>query len=143
MTRLSAMADSSDGADRQAAAELAGWMPADEAVSFLGGLADDPDPDVEGAALDALRRRTADAEAAILISSIPAQPRSRQWAWLNALIDLSDPSHLRTLGDPRAIHGLLETLGEDFAQEANRLLERRAKDLKSDADQKQKERDRR
>lgn len=143
LTRLSAMADSSDGADRQAAAELAGWMPADEAVSFLGGLADDPDPDVEGAALDALRRRTADAEAAILISSIPAQPRSRQWAWLNALIDLSDPSHLRTLGDPRAIHGLLETLGEDFAQEANRLLERRAKDLKSDADQKQKERDRR
>jgi len=138
---LGALAESADSAQRQAAADLAGWMPAEQDVAFLESLADDPEPNVESAALDGLRRRNADAGAAKLIATLPAQPRSRQWAWLNALIELGDPSHLQNARDARAIHGLLETLGEDFAQEAERLLEKRTKDLKESAERKQKKRE--
>lgn len=142
LARLGEMARAPSGADRRIAAELAGWMPAEQPVDWLESLVEDRDPDVETAALAALRRRDADAGAAVLIETLPRQPRSRQWAWLNALIELSDPAHLTTPGDPRVIHDLLEALGEDFGQEAERLLDRREKDLKSAADREQKDRDR-
>lgn len=142
LERLRTMADSQDSADRRTAADLAGWMPFEEPIIWLDYLVSDPDPDVENAALVALRRRSADANAAELIEALPRQPRSRQWAWLCALIELSDPSHLTTIGDPRSIHDLLATLGEDFGQEAERLIERRRRYLKAASDQAQRERDR-
>ena len=139
---LEALGRSEDSKERLIAAELAGWLPAEVACPILNVLADDEAHDIELAALAALRQRTADAEAAILIEKIPEQPKPRQWAWMNALIRLSDPAHLINRNDPRSIHELLDRLGDDFREEANRLLEKRAKDLEQQAENVQKDRDR-
>lgn len=137
---LSRMGASEDGGDRQTAAELAGWMPFEEPVSFLEGLVDDESEAVEKAALIALRQRQADAESAALISSVAAQPRPRQWAWLHALIRRGDPAHLADSKDPRSIHALLGKLGDEFREEANSLLKKRSKELEERAEKLEKDR---
>ena len=96
-------------------------MPAEVACPVLDVLTEDDTYDVELAALAALRRRIADSQAAILIERIPEQPKPRQLAWLNALVLLTDPSHLTNGNDLRSIHQLIDRLGVDFRDEANRL----------------------
>lgn len=125
--------------DRLAAAELAGWLPFEEPVDFLDHLADDEAEIVEKAALVALRQRQADAECATLIEHLAEQSRPRQWSWLHALIRRGDPAHLADPNDPRSIHGLLNQLGDDFREEANTLLKKRAKELQKRADKLEKD----
>jgi hypothetical protein len=139
---LEALGRSEDNKERLMAAELGGWLPAEVACPVLDLLAEDESHDVELASLAALRDRAADAQAAILIEKIPDQPRPRQWAWLNALIRLSDPAHLTNRNDPRSIHELLDRLGDDFREEADRLLEKREKDLEKQAERVQQDHDR-
>lgn len=139
---LDALSRSLDQKDRLMAAELAGWLPAEEAFAGLDRLADDDSYEVEMAALSSLRRRTADAGAATLISTIPDQPKPRQWAWLKALILLCDPELLQNPMDPRSIAGLLESIGGDFSEECRRLLEARSKTVRQQAERAQKDRDR-
>lgn len=142
LATLEALGRSEHSKDRLIAAELGGWLPAAEACPILGQLAEDEAYDVEGAALAALRRRAADAQAALLIERIPYEPRPRQWAWLKALIQLGDPSQFANRNDPRSIHELLDRLGHDFREEANRLLEARAKELETQAETAQRAQDR-
>lgn len=114
---------------REAAAELAGWLPYETSVAFLDRLADDEAEAVEKAALTALRQRQADADCAALIGAIAGQVKARQWAWLNALIERGDPAHLSDANDPRSIHTLLDQLGDEFREEASTLLDKRTKAL--------------
>jgi hypothetical protein len=139
--QLASLGSSEDGKDRLMAAELAGWLPAEEACSVLNMLAEDDVYAVERAALASLSQRRADAEAAELIARIAQQPRPRQWAWLLALIRLSDPANLCDSSDPRSIHALLDQLGDDFREEANRALTKRSKELAKAAEKLQKDRD--
>ncbi|TYC83789.1 hypothetical protein [Novosphingobium sp. BW1] len=135
------LASSDDVKERLVAAELGAWLPAETPCPALTRLADDESYDVEKAALSALVRRRADAEAAEIIARIETQPRPRQWAWLHALVRLADPAHLANPRDPRSIHALLGRLGEDFREEANKALEKRRKDLFKDAEKRDKNRD--
>jgi HEAT repeat protein len=137
ITRLS---ESIDISDRLMAAELAGWMPIEEPIEFLGRLAQDQSEVVEKAALVALRQRQADGETAELIAALPDQPRPRQWAWLCALVRRGDPAHLADPKDPRSIHALLDHLGDDFREEANSLLKKRSKELATAAEKLEKSR---
>lgn len=131
---LKRMSGSETSKDRLAAAELAGWLPFEEPVGFLDHLVDDEAEAVEKAALVALRQRRADAECAELTKKLPGQPRPRQWAWLHALVRRGDPAHLSDPKDPRSIHDLIEQLGDDFREEANRLLKKRSEELNKRAD---------
>lgn len=140
--RLNRMSTSDESDTRLAAAELAAWLPFEEPVAFLDRLVDDESETVEKAALAALRQRQADAECAELMDSLSNQPKPRQWAWLHALVQRGDPAHLTDPKDPRSIHGLLDRLGDEFREEASRLLERRTKDLEKDADKLEKDRHR-
>lgn len=134
MARLNQMSISDASDIRVTAAELAAWLPFEQPVAFLDRLVDDEAETVEKAALAALRQRQADAECAELIDSLPNQPKPRQWAWLHALIQRGDPAHLRNSKDPRSIHGLLDQIGDEFREEADGLLKRRAEDLVKGAD---------
>lgn len=128
--------------ERLAAAELAGWLPFEDPIEFLDQLAVDEAEAVVKAALVALRQRQADAECATLIEHLAEQPRPRQWAWLHALIRRGEPAHLADPKDPRSIHSLLDKLGDDFREEAETLLKKRAKELQKSAEKLEKDRHR-
>lgn len=137
---LADMSESTESGGRLTAAELAGWLPFEERVEFLDRLIDDESHEVEAAALTALRQRRADAYTAALIAALPHQPRPRQWAWLVALIRCGDPALFADPDDPRAIHTLLDQLGEDFREEANSVLNKRSTELAREAERQERHR---
>lgn len=139
---LAGRAKSADPSMRELAAEIAGWMPFEQAVPFLSKLADDEDEDVERAALAALGMRRADEDCAALIAGIPSQPRPRQWAWLHALIRRGAPDLLAHIDDPRSIQKLTNALGDEFLAEANKELKTRMREVDRAVENAQRLRDR-
>jgi hypothetical protein len=125
-----------DAADerREEAAELAGWLPAGEAVDYLDRLVDDEAEAVGKAALAAIRRRQTDAECGQLLAMIADQPRPRQWAWLRAMMARGEPAHFVDPADPLSILPLIDRLGEEFRLEANKCLTDRSKALEKEAE---------
>ncbi|HVK80017.1 MAG TPA: hypothetical protein VM915_05340 [Verrucomicrobiae bacterium] len=134
VAELTVHADSLRASMRKMAAEIAGWLPFEQSVPFLEKLADDEDETVERAALAALRRRQADKDCASMIDDLPAQPRARQWAWLNAIVRCGDPDCLANAADPRALHSVLNELGDEFRAEANRVLQTRMRAVDKQAE---------
>lgn len=126
---LMGLAGSEAKEERRIAAEIAGWLRHDLEIPWLAELTSDPVQEVEEAALDALQRRRAGEAAVGLMAAIPGYPKPRQWAALRALIDLIDPNLLSLIDDPLDIRTVLNALPAEFAIEAQRILDRRHKEL--------------
>lgn len=60
---------------------------------------------------------------------IPTLARPAQWAAMRALIDLVDPHLLAHQGDPLDIRPMLADLPDQFAIEAQRIIDRRRTDV--------------
>lgn len=134
LPELVAMAGSANEANRAAAAEIAGWLPHGWDMPLLDILADDPVREVEGAALEAIRRRANGREAEELLRKIPGLPKPAKWAALCALTELVDPHLLSWPGDPLDIRPLLASLPAEFGIEAQRVIDQRRKNVDKEVD---------
>jgi len=85
-------------------------------------------------ALQAARRRATGVAVRELMDVMPALQKPAKWAVLRALIDLADPHLLLHPGDDLDIAPLLEALPPEFGIEAQRLLDRKRKDVDGKAD---------
>jgi hypothetical protein len=137
---LSAKASSERQEERVQAAELAGWLPHDEALPFLESLAEDPVRDVELAALAALRRRNMEASAASLMTQLAGVPRPLAWVRLNAIIRLVDPHILGRRADPLWLRPVLDALPAEFGKEAKSGIETAKKKVREEAKKRDKDR---
>lgn len=126
---LKAMAIAADQMTRQAAVEIAGWLPHDWNLPFIRQLMSDPVRAVETAALEAAARHAAGVAAAELMAVIPQLPKPTQWALLRALVKLVDPYLLAHRGDVLQIYPLIDALPPEFAIEAERLVEKQVKEV--------------
>ena len=59
---------------------------------------------------------------------------------MRAMIHRGEPAHFVDLTDPLSILPLIERLGDDFRQEANKLLKDRSKALEKKAEKLEKDR---
>jgi hypothetical protein len=129
---LAGLANSVMEVERRMAAEIAGWLPHEWDLPWLGHLASDPVQRVEQAAIASVQRRASAGAAQELIGALPSQPKSRQWAYLRTLIDMVDPHLLLHAGDPLDIRPAVCSLPAEFAIEAKRLLDRRRQEVERD-----------
>lgn len=126
---LARLAASPEAGERVIAAEIGGWMPVDRALPFLAGLVDDPDFEVELAAIAAVRRRRAEAAAMQVMRFIPKQPKTRRRAWLRAVIKQVDPDVLVDPDDPASIRPMLDGMEPEYAIEADEMIKRRREEV--------------
>lgn len=126
---LASLATSVMDVERRIAAEIAGWLPHRWNIPWLEQLTSDPVQAVEEAAITSIQRRASAVAAQELIEAVPGLPKPRQWAYLRALIDMVDPHLLLHEGDPLDIRTAVRSLPEEFAIEAQHLLNRRRQEV--------------
>lgn len=139
---LSMLANSVREDERQIAAEIGGWLSHRVEAGFLKTLVVDPVEDVAEAAIRSIGKRRAAGHAEELIRLIPTRDKPAQWAMLRALVELVDPHILADREDALAFRALLDSLPEEFRIEANRLIERRIKDVEREIARQVREEDR-
>jgi hypothetical protein len=136
---LGGLANSSEAAERETAAELGGWMPPGMDLPWLSDLGDDEDVAVRNASIDARRRRGLESAALGHLKAMTTSSKSLQWARMLTIFDLVDPRFLWTRGDPLSFGPFLEDAPYEFWIEAKRLHQEREKavaDVEKKADAK-------
>ena len=137
IARLTGLAARNTVSARVVAAELLGWIPAEQAATLVAALVDDPVTAVSDAALAAERRAEAEQWGRVLICEIAGAGHLGRWSRIQALVDLVDPYLLELDGDRDGLQigDLVEGLDEIVAIWIEKALVRRKKALISQAEQ--------
>lgn len=134
---LEKMVQDADVRERQAAAELGGWLDGVTLESALATLAtDDRSDTVRTIARDALRRRRDHHEVRKLFDSFTSAHTTQRWNILEAIIELGDPILLSSQEDSLWLGQILQETDTALTNYAEQRLKEREKELRNEAEQK-------
>ena len=133
------MLRSSDVAQRQAAAELCGWQ--EDALykewlcDLLSGEMDDK---VREVALDALQRQRFEREIPLLMDAFKSADTPHQWSYLEAILELADPSLLGDRRDPTWLGHILDDAPMSLVKHAENRHKKRLEEVQKKAQERDK-----